>query len=82
MRGLQLSIWVPTLPAPLMYQGQGALVVSSNPESPRTLPPTPLPTRPSTETPPYPALCFLDLSEMPSRAMSLLKTMIPMSIFT
>lgn len=35
-----------------------------------------------TETPPYPALCFLDLSEMPSRAMSLLKTMIPMSIFT
>jgi len=29
-----------------------------------------------------PALCFLDLSEMPSRAMSLLKTMIPMSIFT
>lgn len=31
---------------------------------------------------PYPALCFLDLSDTPSRAMSLLKTMIPMSMFT
>lgn len=30
----------------------------------------------------YPARCFLDLSEMPSRDMSLLKTTIPMSMFT
>lgn len=30
----------------------------------------------------YPARCFLDLSEMPSRDMSLLNTTIPMSIFT
>lgn len=30
----------------------------------------------------YPARCFLDLSEIPSRDMSLLKTTIPMSMFT
>lgn len=30
----------------------------------------------------YPARCFLDLSEMPSRDMSLLNTMMPTSIFT
>lgn len=24
--GLQQALWVPTLPAPLMHQGQGALV--------------------------------------------------------
>lgn len=30
----------------------------------------------------HPARCFLDLSEMPSRDMSLLNTTIPMSIFT
>lgn len=30
----------------------------------------------------YPARCFLDLSEMPSRDMSLLNTTIPISIFT
>lgn len=30
----------------------------------------------------YPARCFLDLSEMPSRDMSLLKTMMPTSMFT
>lgn len=30
----------------------------------------------------YPARCFLDLSEMPSRDMSLLNTMMPTSMFT
>lgn len=30
----------------------------------------------------YPALCFLDLSEMPSLDMSLLKTTIPISMLT
>lgn len=46
-------------------------------------PPCKLPRKAELHRPsPYPALCFLDLSETPSRAMSLLKTMIPMSMFT
>ena len=78
---------MPTLPAPLMHQGQGAPVASSSPESPRVAvahPPYSISHKAKSQRPPspYPALCFLDLSEMPSRAMSLLKTMIPMSIFT
>lgn len=46
-------------------------------------PPCTLPRKAELQRPsPYPALCFLDLSDTPSRAMSLLKTMIPMSMFT
>lgn len=82
-RGFSGALQVPTLPAPLMHQGQGALVASASPESPRVpaLPPCIISHKAKSQ-PPYPALCFLDLSEMPSRAMSLLKTIIPMSIFT
>lgn len=48
-----------------------------------SLPPCTISRKAKSQRPsPYPALCFLDLSEMPSRAMSLLKTMIPMSMFT
>ena len=85
--GPQASTPSARLPAPLRHQGQG--VPGSRraepclQEWPQPSLPTPFPTPPSHRDPhPYPALCFLDLSEMPSRAMSLLKTMIPMSIFT
>lgn len=86
-RGCSRAHQVPTLPAPLMHRGQGAPVAPSGPEPPRVasaLPPYITSHEAASQRPlsPYPALCFLDLSEMPSRAMSLLKTMIPMSMFT